>query len=213
MNPLPDLRRNLGTWAVDPGRLPAVAAAMLRALPAEGYDPDFRGQHLETTYFDTPDFDLRRARRRGKKYLTLRLRCYCSAGARGESTSTYALSVKTEDAKFRTELDSDLAEAILAGRGPVARQLPGHLYARLVDLAAAPPRPVVTVCCLRYAREDDTNRLTLDVGVHTDTGKGLPTSVLEYKSTEPGPAESPALVSLDLRPIKLSKFLWSTLWR
>src|SRR5579872_4222230 len=76
MPPLPvaPLRTNLGTWAVPDAELPAVAAALLDALPAEPFDPAFRGQELETTYFDTPDFALRKARRRGGQYLTLRVR-------------------------------------------------------------------------------------------------------------------------------------------
>jgi hypothetical protein len=64
MKPIPsgNLRGNLGTWAVRNDQLPAVARMMLDALPPEGFDPAFRGQHLETTYFDTRDFLLRKAR-------------------------------------------------------------------------------------------------------------------------------------------------------
>jgi hypothetical protein len=197
---------------VPTGDLPAVAEAMLRALPPETYDPAFAGQRLETTYFDTSDFDLRKARRRGKKYLTLRLRCYAPVGGvSGEEL--YALSAKTEAEKFRKELPTGLAEAILAGTAPIEGQLPGHLYARLVELANGSLIPVVAVCCRRYAREDDTDRLTLDVGVHTNTGKTLPGSVLEFKSTRKGMAVPPPITALELTPLKLSKFLWATLWR
>jgi hypothetical protein len=69
------------------------------------------------------------------------------------------------------------------------------------------------VCCRRYAVEDKQDRLTLDVDVATDTGKALPTGVLEFKSTVAAAGPPPALSSLGLRPIKLSKFLWATQWR
>src|SRR5262249_23659911 len=76
MNPLPaqDLRSNQRTWAVPPRLTPAVVSVMRGSMPPEPHDPDFYGQELETTYFDTVDFDLRKARRRGDTYLTLRLR-------------------------------------------------------------------------------------------------------------------------------------------
>jgi hypothetical protein len=185
---------------------------MVESLPAEVYDPGFCGQELETTYFDTPGFDLRRARRRGRKYLTLRIRCYQPAGGQ----EFYALSAKTETQKFRVALDSVDAEKILADAAPDAwpRNLPADLLARLRELAVGQPiRPVVTVCGCRYAVEDDTDRLTLDVGVGTDTGKCLPGAVLEFKSRQDGAQPPSELAALGLRPIKLSKFLWSTLWR
>jgi hypothetical protein len=48
----------------------------------------------------------------------------------------------------------------------------------------------------------------LDAG--TDGGKRLHYGVLEWKSTDDG-AEVPAPVAaLNLRPLKLSKFLWAT---
>src|SRR5258708_5600506 len=103
-----DLRSNLATWAVPPGPVPAVARVMTEALPLEEFDAAFQGQDLETTYFDTRDFDLRRARNRGDKYLTLRIRCY-------QPSDAYALSAKTEDAKYRIVLDSQTAEFLLAG--------------------------------------------------------------------------------------------------
>src|SRR5438270_7939929 len=93
--PATDLRRNVLTLAVASEHLPAAAACMRGLLPPEQYDPEFRGQVLETTYFDTRQFTLRKARARKKKYLTLRIRCY---GANEQ----YALSAKTEEAKFRT---------------------------------------------------------------------------------------------------------------
>src|SRR5262249_43680333 len=108
--PLParDLRSNLGTWAVPPALTPAVVALMREVLPCEPYDPEFHGQELETTYFDTLDFDLRKARRRGDQYLTLRLRRY-------RPSEAYAISAKTETDKFRTEIEPEQAEAILDG--------------------------------------------------------------------------------------------------
>jgi hypothetical protein len=209
-----DLRSNLGTWAVAPDEGAAVAAAMLEALPREDFDPDFRGQELETTYFDTPGFALRQARRRGDRYLTLRVRCYRAAG----QDEGYALSVKTECEKFRLELTPRQADDLLRdglGPGPaLAALLSAHLLARLDELAGARPLlPVVTVCARRYAVEDAQDRLTLDVGVTTDTGKCLPCGVLEFKSTDAGAGPPGRLPSLGLRPIKLSKFLWATLWR
>jgi hypothetical protein len=216
MPPLPahDLRGNLGTWAVAPGRVPAVARAMVAALPPESFDPDFRGQDLETTYFDTPGFALRKARRRDRHYVTLRLRCY-----RGPAGEAYALSAKTESDKFRQEVSPELAEVLLAqGFTSPALQLggvlPGDILARLVALTDQEPLlPVVAVCARRYAVEDGRDRLTLDLDVATDTGKRLPTGVLEFKSTDPDAAPPGPLLPLGLRPIKLSKFLWAALWR
>jgi len=212
MDPLPaaNLRRNLGTWAVPPTALPRVAGVMRDALPVEPYDPGFDGQSLATTYFDTRRFALRRARRRGERYLTLRLRCYGD----GE---TYALSAKTEAEKWREEVPSRIAELILRGLAPpeaLTGPLPGHLLARLQELVGDEELlPVVEVRCTRYAVEDDRDRLTLDVSVHTDTGKLLPAAVLEHKSTEAGARPPGGLDVLGLRPLKLSKFLWATLWR
>src|SRR5690242_15273928 len=110
MDPLPadDLRLNLGTWAVPTASLPQVARAMADALPVEAFDPSFGGQRLETTYFDTAGFDLRRARRRGHRYLTLRLRCYDNG-----RQETYALSAKTEGGKWRQEVSPDVADLLL----------------------------------------------------------------------------------------------------
>ncbi len=88
--------------------------------------------------------------------------------------------------------------------------LPAELLARLLELAADEFLvPCVTVGCRRYAVEDATDRFTLDVDVHTDNGKQLPAAVLEYKSTQQADPPS-GLAALGLRPIKLSKFLWST---
>src|SRR5258707_10404976 len=101
--PALDLRSNLGTWSVSANLVPAVARAMTEAWPLETFDSGFQGQDLETTYFDTRDFALRKARNRGSKYLTLRIRCY-------QSSDAYALSAKTEDAKYRLVLDSQTAD-------------------------------------------------------------------------------------------------------
>jgi hypothetical protein len=204
---LPDLRHNRATWAVSDGLLPAVARALVVALPAEPFDPNFRGQRLETTYFDTPGFALRKARHRGKRYLTLRLRAY-PGGA-------WALSAKTEDDKFRLPLDACTAEQLLARPGDAfAALLPADLLARLQELAGGDSLvAAIVVRATRYAVEDDVDRLTLDVGVSTDTGKRLPASVLEFKSNVTGTAVPSTIEALRLRPIKLSKFLWATLWR
>jgi hypothetical protein len=206
MKPLPaaELRSNLATWAVPVPQLPAVGNWMHDALPNESYDPHFRGQVVETTYFDTPAFDLRKARLAKGRYLTLRVRCY--QNGQGE---TYSLSVKTESEKWRQEITPGTAHGIVRGTVGLASLLPGHLAARLPELGAGDDlTPVVTVCCRRYAVEDDTDRFTLDVEVRTDLGKRLPFGVLEYKTNTPGPADWPALPPL--LPIKLSKFLWAT---
>jgi hypothetical protein len=210
MDPLPaqDLRSNQGTWAVPPRLTPAVVSVMRENLPPEPYDPKFRGQELETTYFDTLDFDLRKARRRGGKYLTLRLRRY-------RPSDTYAVSAKTEDCKFRIEIDPEQSEAILDGHtAALVELLPADFLARLLSVGAEDLLvPVVTVFARRYAVENEENRLTLDTAVHTDSGKVLPADVLEFKSSE-WPAAPPSdLAPLRLRPVKISKFLWATLWR
>jgi hypothetical protein len=206
--PLPtqDLRSNLGTWAVCPTRAPAVAFALTQSLPREVFDPNFQGQWLETTYFDTPDFDLRKVRKQGDEYLTLRVRCYGPSDA-------YALAAKTESVKFRVSIDPGTADALLAGNtwSALQRLMPPDLADRLNTLASAKPVvPVVKVCFRRFAVEDDTDRLTFDLGTETDNGKCLPFSVLEFKSTLAGAQPPPALTSMNLRPIKLSKFLWAT---
>jgi hypothetical protein len=210
MNSLPaqDLRSNVGTWAVPPALTPAVTRVLLDALPPEEYDPEFHGQELATTYFDTPRFALRKARRRGGKYLTLRLRCYQPGGI-------YAISAKTEDCKFRVEIEHWQAEAILGGAAEMlVEMLPVDLVARLMALSDGESLlPVVTAFARRYSVENDKDRLTLDVDVRTDTGKTLDAAVLEFKSVRSAAAPPAALAGLNLRPVKISKFLWATLWR
>ena len=211
MPPLPaaPLRTNLGTWAVPDADLPAVAAVLLDALPTEPFDAAFRGQELETTYFDTPDFALRKARRRGDTYLTLRVRCY-----RQSDREAYALSAKTEKEKWRTGIAPETAGLLLespSGLVTLLALLPADLAARLLDLAGEQGvRPVACVSARRYAVEEAQDRLTLDVGVETDSGKCLPFHVLEFKSADAGAAPPGRLPALALRPIKLSKFLWAT---
>ena len=61
MIPIEDIRTNLDTFAVPTCYLPAVAHFMHDALPNEPYDPHFNGQPLITTYYDTKDFNLRKA--------------------------------------------------------------------------------------------------------------------------------------------------------
>src|SRR5260370_16315585 len=150
---------------------------MTEALPLETFDSGFQGQDLETTYFDTRDFALRKARNRGGKYLTLRIRCY------GPSDS-YALSAKTEDAKYRVVLDSQTADFLLDGNMSVglAALLPGDLLARLADLAQDKPLvPVTTICFRRYAVENDRDRLTSDTALHTKAGQHPVTNPLELE--------------------------------
>jgi hypothetical protein len=206
--PAPDLRANVATWAVPGRRLPAVGCLLPQLLPAEQFDPSFLGQHLRTAYFDTQGLALRRARRRGGQYLTLRLRCYQAEGR----TEGYALSAKTEADKWRTELDADTAAAVLASPALfLPTLLPVNLLARLNGLAGEEALMVAAVVrCTRYAVEDATDRLTLDVDVSTDAGKGLPFGVLEFKCTDPTAPLPRSLQGLGLRPLKLSKFLWAT---
>jgi hypothetical protein len=193
--PTEDLRSNVGTWAVGTDRLPAVTKFMLDALPTEDYDQSFTGQYLCTTYFDTKDFDLRKARRKGDSYLVLRVREYPG--------SVLALSAKTESEKFRVEVMSQDIDTLIG-------TLPGNLQARLMDLAGDKQLvPVVMIYATRYAVEDDEDRLTLDCETRTDAGKKLPYAVLEYKSNAKQDPNA-HLQALGLRPIKMSKFLWST---
>jgi hypothetical protein len=206
---MPDLRRNLATWAAPTCRLPFVAGVLLEALPREAFDPAFRGQDLATTYLDTPDFALRSARRKGAQYLTLRVRCYRDPA--GEAADAYALSAKTEGDKFRVEIPPEEAAFLLAGRpaSVLGRLLPAELFARLLDLAGDEPlRPAATVRARRYAAEDDRDRLTLDVDVSTGAGKRLPYAVVEFKSTDADAAPPAGLAGLP--PLKISKFLWAT---
>jgi hypothetical protein len=206
MQPLPatTLRKNLASWAVPIGGLPSAVKALLDRLPPESYDKDFLGQDLETVYFDTRKLDLRKARKEGKRYLTLRLRCY----DRGDE-ETYALSAKTESEKWREEIDEDAAHAILSRPDLVRDHLPANLQARLEELADdAPLLRAVTVLCTRYAVEDREERITLDVDVSTDRGKRLPCAVCEFKSSDD---DSLVPASLDhFGSLKLSKFLWAT---
>lgn len=203
--PTTDLRKNRATWAVAGPLLPAAGAALAAALPAEPFDPDFRGQRLTTTYLDTSRFALRAARARGDRYLTLRVRHY-------HPTGLFALSAKTEGAKVRVEVEPAVARAVLHGdRDALAAHLPADVVARLAELVDDRPfLPVAEVHCHRFAREDGAGRLTLDTGVHTDTGLCLPFAVLEFKSTDPGAAAPSFPAGLGLRPVKVSKFLWST---
>jgi hypothetical protein len=212
--PATDLRSNVGTWSVSAWQLPALSKQMLEILQPERYDPSFAGQYLETTYFDTRDFALRKARVKGKKYITIRIRCYSPTRTAGGQYSepVYAISAKTESKKVRNQIDADIAEALLgmAGLEPsnLSGLLPADVIARIVEISHSEPLvPVVTLCFHRFAVEDDRHRLTLDVDIHSDTGRRYPCQVLEQKSTS---HEATPLISLPLRPIKLSKFLWST---
>ena len=201
MLPAEDIRSNRGTWALLTPGLPALSAVLLDYLPKEPFDPAFQGQHLQTYYFDTPNFDLRKARRGREHYLTLRIRSY--------GDKAFALSAKTEDAKFRCLITPAVAQAALAGDfTAIATNLHPSILARLLELTdTTPVRPVVCVKCQRYAVEDDQDRITLDVGIHTDNGKHLSFNVLEFKSTMP---DTPPAAFGNLNPIKLSKFLWAT---
>lgn len=210
MQPLPaqDLRGNRGTWAVQAHNLPALAVAM-QAWPRETYDPDFRGQKLQTWYYDTNSFALRKARVGKDRYLTLRLRSYQMSDDR----QTFALSAKTEAEKWRQEVTGWDAERLLddSATGAALSLLPAHLAARLLEITEG--KPLSTVACVfarRYATENETQRMTLDVHIHTDIDKTLPFHVLEYKDTKNEGVPPEVQTIYGLRPIKLSKFLWAT---
>jgi hypothetical protein len=205
MLPAEEIRSNLGTWAVATRELPRVTRTLAALLPAEVYDPEFRGQDLRTTYFDTASLALRAARRKKVRYLTLRLRAYPG--------QVFAMSAKTEEQKYRCEVDPDRAARLLTGFRPdvLSGIFPPDLIARLYELAGDNDLlPCATVRCRRFAVEDAVDRFTLDVDVATDIGKRLPAAVLEFKSGGVEPA--PAAVVECLPLIKLSKFLWATAW-
>jgi hypothetical protein len=188
---------------------------MLSELAPEPFDPDFAGQLLETTYFDTPDFSLRKARARKDKYLTLRIRRYSACGLASDRTPVYALSGKTESSKFRVELSTVQATAALqdsaSSQSLLHTVLSADFLARLFELAGDTLlAPVVKVCATRYAVESETDRLTLDLSVATDTGKALLAGVLEHKTSTQPASNIDWPRELSLRPIKLSKFLWAT---
>jgi hypothetical protein len=216
--PTTDLRSNIATWAVQPHAVPATVAQMLDSLQPEQFDPSFFGQYLQTTYFDTAGFALRKARAAKQSYLTLRLRAYSPSAAAGGQypTPVFALAAKTEDTKSRTAIAPTVAKALLQEPTPdlLGQVLSPDLLARLLALIGAEPLlPAVTCTAQRYAVEDHTSRLTLDINVATDTGKHLPFNVLEFKSTHHSPAPPGRLPLAGMRPIKLSKFLWATDWR
>jgi hypothetical protein len=176
-------------------------------LPNEIFDPHFYGQHIQTSYFDTRHFLLRKAREKGNRYCTLRVRQY--------PNNTFAFSMKTEEQKFRSEIESRAANALRSEPFFVSDLtamlvLPPDLLARLIELVGDNPlQTVVNVGCCRYAIEDELDRFTLDVGVSTDTGKCLHCSVLEFKSTQHHEPPT-AFTQMGLGLIKLSKFLWAT---
>jgi hypothetical protein len=214
--PATDLRKTVLTLAVPSERLPAVGYRMRALLPAEEYDPGFEGQYLQTTYFDTTCFCLRKLRLKKKKYLTIRIRCYAPVQPPGRNypEGIYALSIKTEGGKYRVEISSSLAESLLAhgidGPGDL-NYLPADLLARYLELVGENPLyPVATVCFTRFAVESTTDRLTLDTGIHTSTGKVFPANVLEVKSTARPYEALPEVKKWGYSPIKLSKFLWAS---
>jgi len=205
--PANDLRSNAGTWAIPNCKLPCLADKMLSLLPKEKFDPNFEGQHLCTYYFDTFDFLLRKARIKKKKYCTIRLRTY--------NEETHALSIKTEDQKFRKTLAKAQALYLMPGIADPATDLdflPGDLLARLLDLTNGQPLvQVAEVKFDRYAVEDQVNRLTLDIDIKTNTGKHFPdTGILENKTTKANRQPMPEVLALGYAPVRLSKFLWAS---
>ena len=127
----------------------------------------------------------------------------------------YALSAKTESGKFRTELTPTHAEAALtkptALHALLQTALPPDYLARLLAIVGDTMlMPVVTVCATRYATENETDRLTLDLAATTDMGKTVPAGVLEHKTNSIVGMILDWPRALGLRTIKLSKFLWAT---
>jgi hypothetical protein len=219
--PATDLRQNVLTLAIPTDQLPAVGYAMRALLPAEDYDTAFQGQYLQTTYFDTSRFTLRKARLKKDKYLTVRIRSYAPTQQPGASypEGSYALSLKTEQGKYRVEISPALAEDLLRHRSAITNPaelnyLPADLLARWLDLVDDQPlRPVVTVCFTRYAVESSTDRITLDTTILTNTGKCFPSNVLEVKSSSKPYEPLPEVARWNFPSIKLSKFLWATSYR
>jgi hypothetical protein len=214
--PATDLRQNVLTLAVPNERLAGVGFCMRSLLPAEEYDPGFKGQYLQTTYFDTASLVLRKARLKKDRYCTLRIRCYAPAQQPGlnGSEGIYALSAKTEEGKYRVQIPDEAAEAAYQpGNALDVLQgyLPADLLARLLDLIGDEPLgPAVTVCQTRYAVESTTDRLTLDCNITTSNGKVFPTNILECKASTKPYVPPPEVLQWGFSPIKLSKFLWAT---
>jgi hypothetical protein len=211
------LRTNIGTWLVPDHVLPFLSRYMTTSLPPESFDQDFHGQWLRTTYFEDSGFRLLKARKEGEQYLTLRIREYPAGHALSDATQpepAFYLSAKTESRKFRVEISSaEVAQHYLhdgLAQGDLEMLLPPDLLARAYGLTDTAARlvPVVGVTCRRYAVENEMDRLTLDVSIASDRGKALAQSVLEHKQTEET-TSSPHPEALGLRPVKLSKFLWS----
>ena len=205
--PANDLRSNAGTWAIPNCQLPRIAERMHRLLPFEQFDPDFDGQELCTYYFDTMAFDLRKARLKKDKYCTLRIRTY--------NDESYAISLKTEDQKFRKPISKAQAQYLMPGMADPAVDLdflPGDLLARLLDLSNGLPLvQAVEVKFTRFATEDAVNRLTLDIDIRTNTGKQFPVNgILENKTTRPDREPMPEIAKLGYAPVRLSKWLWAT---
>lgn len=203
-------RHGIGRWGVPLAHIPALSNWMLDQLAPEKYDPAFRGQRLTTTYFDTDKLDLRKNRSQHANYITLRLRHY-----REGKQEAYALSCKTPDEKYRVEVPKLLALAIDKPNADITAiirgVIPSHLGWLLLEVSHERDLlPVVRIHTRRYAVESDSDRYTLDVDVQTDTGKVLPYAVLEYKSVSADALPDSSLALQQVRPSKLSKFLWAT---
>jgi hypothetical protein len=200
---------NRGTRSPPNHTLPALGAILRNNWNTEQFDKEFLGQFLETYYLDTDKLQLRKARKQGDRYLTLRVRCYSPAKRIFPTDGAYALSAKTEEEKFRLPIAEDVAYRILdSDIDTLAPLLPPELLARFLELTdASPVRTATKLMCRRYAVEDDQDRLTLDRQVRTAAGKRMDFNVLEFKSIKPKPMPLPNLM---LSPIKLSKFLWAT---
>jgi hypothetical protein len=209
------IRDNFGSWAVPPCAVPAVAHMMTDLWHPEPFDQEFYGQYLQTTYFDTQSRSLRKARLKGDRYCTLRLRAYHPAqGAGGDYPSgRYAVSVKTEEEKDRFDITPALATALLHSPPEALFDifvtiLSPTMLARLWDVSNGEPlMPVFTVLVHRFAVEDEDDRLTLDVEIHDDLGCKLPYGVLEFKSASNGTIPPAIQLIPGIRPVKMSKYL------
>ena len=138
--------------------------------------------------------------------MTLRVRCY-------GGSDVYALSAKTEKEKFRTLLNNKDGESLLAGENIsdiIESNLPSNILISMLEITDQQPLVrSAKIYTRRYAVENKEDRYTLDVDVETIKGKMLPYSILEFKSTKDS-IPSPILDTINLEPIKISKFLWAT---
>lgn len=198
-----EIDRTVAKYRVAACCVPALAGIMLEHLDADEYDPTFRGQVIESTYFDTPTAALLNAKQAHVSYVVLRLRSY--------PDGSHFLEAKSGSAKYRAPLTEDQAAGLTGGIDPlplVAELLPDVAEQLATLVTGQALAPCSTVTYRRYARETGGTRMTLDTVIRTAGGKAYPDAVLEIKREGPGP-QVPDLSGLMVTPIDLSKFVWS----